>query len=167
MTKRLGGAAAPTRPSGPVIDVRRHLDGLVDAAAEVTALVARLQRGVVVLRGLSPDAPERAAGEALWLDLTTRLHRALRDAYARHALLRIALPHEEAMALWEAHMPPVDAMDDLGIGQMLDYWRTRTDPPEWITQAEMARVTHLGWPPTGETDAINRGIEAKYGPVPF
>jgi hypothetical protein len=167
MTKRLGGTPAPTRPSGPVIDVRRHHDALIEAAIEVRALVLRLQRGVVVLRALPADAPERPAGEALWLDLCTRLHRALRDAYARHALLRIALPHEEAMALWGAQMPTVEAMDDLGIGQLLTYWRTRTDPPEWITQAEMARVTHLGWPPTRETDAINRGLEARYGEVPF
>jgi hypothetical protein len=164
---RMIAESAPTRPSGPVIDVRRHHEGLVEAAAEVRALVTRLQRGVVVLRALAADAPERPAGEALWLDLTTRLHRALRDAYARHALLRIALPHEEAMALWDEQMPSVVAMDDLGIGQLLTYWRTRTDPPEWITQAEMARVTHLGWPPTRETDAINRGLEARYGEIPF
>jgi hypothetical protein len=167
MTKRLGNAPAPVRPAVPPIDVRRHREELAVAAATVRDLVERLTRGQTLLRQTPPDDPKRPGREQLWRSLTVRLHVALREAYARFALLRVALPHEEAMAIWEGEMPQPPVMDDIGIAHLLRYWRTRTDRPEWITTEETRRIVNLGWPPRSETDAINRGIEDFYGEAPF
>lgn len=166
MAKRMGGTPAPTRPAAPVIDVTCHRSGLADAAAEVRDLVARLQRGVIVLQGLAQDAPERGEGERLWQDLTLRLYSALRDAYARFALLRIAIGNETALALWDELMPTADALQEIGVPQMISYWRGRTEPVEWLTHQEAQFVTQSLWPPRG-TDPIGRALEDFYEPPPF
>lgn len=161
-----GKTMQPPKRATPTIDVVRHADGLREAAEQVRDLVERLTQGMTVLREMPQDAPERAEGEHLWSDLVVRVYVSLRDCYARFALLRIAMGNEAALALWDECLPTADALQSVGIPNMIAYWKGRTTRPEWMTHEEAHFVTFSMWPPK-DTDPINRGLLDLIEPPPF
>lgn len=160
--------SVPSRRRDPAesIDVVRHRYGLVDASATVRELVARLEQGKIILTGMSADNENRDEAERLWMDIVLRLHQALRDCYARFALLRIAIGNDAALALWDDLLPTADALADIGIPDQIAYWKGRTDRPEWLTHQEAQFVTKSLWPPNG-TDPIDRGLLDLISEPPF
>jgi hypothetical protein len=169
MAKRIAGTEpkVPSRPAAPQIDVRRHLDGFREAALAANGLVARLRKGRAVIVAMAADDPDRPDAEELWRDLVCRLAEALRSAYARWSLLRLAMEQVEVLDLWDAHMPTALDLDDAGVRQMLAYWRGRTDPPAWMTPQETALVANATWPPDLKLDALSAGVRDRYEEVPF
>jgi hypothetical protein len=169
MAKRVAGTEPKvhSRKRTTEIDVRRHTDGLRDAGAQVYVLVERLRNGKVILLAMSDDNEDRADAEDLWRDLTARLAEWLREAYARWSLLRIALPHEQVIALWDEVIPSVNDLEDVGVLDLIRYWSHRSDPPYWITDQETRLVVNLHWPPHPKFDAINKGLIDVYEPPPF
>jgi hypothetical protein len=166
MVKRVAGTPLVPKVKAAAIDVVRHREEFTGAAIEVRGLVERLVGGMEYLRGLPANSPNRPRGEALWTRLTIRLHVALRSAYAHWALLKIALPLHEAFAIWDAELPTA-AMEAIGIGDLMDYWRERTASPEWLTHEEAALITKHSWPPRFDRDALDAGLVEMLDSVPF
>lgn len=169
MVKRVAGTEPKvhTKRQPFTVDVPRHLDGFRSAAAQTCDLVHRLRRGKAVIVAMAADDPDRPDAEDLWRDLVTRLAEAMRAAYARWALLRLAMDHVETLDLWDASMPTALDLDDVGVRQMMTYWRNRTDPPAWMTPQESALIGNAHWPPDPRIDPITQGVKERYDDVPF
>lgn len=168
MAKFTAGATIGTHKREPLtIDVMRHTDGLREAAAQVRELVTRMANGKALLNAMPQDDDDRPEGERLWADLMIRLYLSLRSAYGRWALLKIALPYEEALALWDGEMPDREAMRVIGIDDLMNYWRCRTDRPEWMTDEEGRLMTKHLWPSRYGEDAIEGGLRDAYEEPPF
>lgn len=165
--KRVAGVPLVPKVRRSVIDVPRHQEGLSLVAGEIRVLVGRLVAGYALLASLALDDPKRATAEKTWTRLTICLHTALRSAYSHWVLLQIALPYDEALAIWGQEMPSRPEMEAIGVPKMIDYWRTRTDPPEWLTHEEGRLLVKNSYPPVWGADQINGGIESFYDAVPF